>query len=1254
MARDFRPKGARSPASKPSEHATPAKSSTSFKPATTTTTTTNSPAPAKATPSEAPSTKPTPKKAATPINKKAAYDSDDSADEDTLMREIESFGGSRADLELISKANGKKKSEVQIDEAAFSSEVADFLKQLQANPNSSEPVAFASSFAKKVKEVKPAAAAAAATDSTKQAEAKKQSSQENAKEKSKPKENIKEMNKQNNRQAEAKAKAKAKELAQAQAQKASQQQQQQQQRQSTLPNTVSESTTAQRMGKGKKMVFDDEGVGKETKVKPSHTARGPLRLEAVPQWMSQTLPKIPSTNATNDTLSHDRITQLLDLGADLLREESRAYDDITSSETSLNKAGGSIGTLTASDAQFVRSLLSSEGGGTLSDRISALTLLVQSSPVHNVKHMDNLLNMTRKKSREEASRATRALADWLASEGGLGSRKLRYFRDQPQLAAAAAALSSGDLVAAEAAKSHVLLWAFEDHLKKFYFQFLQILEVQSHDTIPFTRKQATTQIFILLRDKPEQEQNLLRLLVNKLGDPERSVASKTSNHILELLTAHPAMKFIVVREIANLIMRPATVAVTAEDEEAGKTSNHSTHARYYGLLTLNQTVLTTKDEATANHLILLYFELFEGILKANEVKEAKGTAEGEDAEDAPKKKDKKRWKDQPRKGRGKGKGKGKGKQAASAKPEEPKLVKDAESKMVVAILTGVRRAFPFAKMEASVFEKHVNTLFRILHSGSFNISIQALQLIFQLTISNPHQESSTVLTSAAITDRFYRVLYDSLLDPRLEASSKQAMYLNLIFQALKADQEQERVKAFVKRICQILSLHQPSFICGCLHLLGELFKRTPGLRAMLTEPEEDDEEHFQDVASSDDESEDLDKKQAAAAAAVKLSTSHQHASTKYDGRKREPRFAHAGTTCLWDVLPLLSHFHPSVSVHALQLLEGGKISTNADLSLNTLSHFLDRFVYRNPKQKSTLRGASAMQPMVQVGSGVTRSRTHALNEDEFFNTEAFWKKRADAIPADQLFFHKFFNLKSKQPSSSRVQTGGADDDEDALVGSDDEALPVGKDAEMEDGESDSSLDSDDDPDEKEIWKVMKATMPGKEELEGLDDSDVDGDDDEFDYVDSDEEDQPAEAEEEEEDSDDDDGPNVLPGMTFSDEESDSETEAPAVTKSKTKTKSKPAAAAAEPSTNDWEDDSDEGGNVFDEDDDDLLPFTEFNSKKRSAADSSSDEEEVTGGDAKKRKKQADKKRKKSMQNLPTFASAEDYAHLLGGDDDEDV
>lgn len=109
------------------------------------------------------------------------------------------------------------------------------------------------------------------------------------------------------------------------------------------------------------------------------------------------------------------------------------------------------------------------------------------------------------------------------------------------------------------------------------------------------------------------------------------------------------------------------------------------------------------------------------------------------------------------------------------------------------------------------FDKHMDTLFKITHAGTFNTSIQSLQLIAQVAKSRP-----------AIADRYYRTLYDSLIDPRLHTSSKQAMYLNLVFKSLKADDSLPRVMAFVKRLLQMLGLHQPPFICGALYLLGEV------------------------------------------------------------------------------------------------------------------------------------------------------------------------------------------------------------------------------------------------------------------------------------------------------------------------------------------------------------------------------------------------------------------------------------------------
>src|SRR5882757_4346672 len=102
----------------------------------------------------------------------------------------------------------------------------------------------------------------------------------------------------------------------------------------------------------------------------------------------------------------------------------------------------------------------------------------------------------------------------------------------------------------------------------------------------------------------------------------------------------------------------------------------------------------------------------------------------------------------------------------------------------------------------------MDTLFRITHSSNFNTSIQALMLIEQLAT-----------TKHLAVDRFYRTLYESLLDPRLITSSKHALYLNLLFRALRSDLNIKRVKAFVKRMLQVVTLHQPPFICGVLYLI---------------------------------------------------------------------------------------------------------------------------------------------------------------------------------------------------------------------------------------------------------------------------------------------------------------------------------------------------------------------------------------------------------------------------------------------------
>lgn len=78
-----------------------------------------------------------------------------------------------------------------------------------------------------------------------------------------------------------------------------------------------------------------------------------------------------------------------------------------------------------SEYAFLQNILRS---GTLSDRLSALTLLVQSSPLHNTKALDTLKSLAEKGKgkggRGGSLKALRCIVDWWVG-GGAPDRKLK-------------------------------------------------------------------------------------------------------------------------------------------------------------------------------------------------------------------------------------------------------------------------------------------------------------------------------------------------------------------------------------------------------------------------------------------------------------------------------------------------------------------------------------------------------------------------------------------------------------------------------------------------------------------------------------------------------------------------------------------------------------------------------------------------------------------------------------------------------------
>jgi ribosome biogenesis protein MAK21 len=536
-----------------------------------------------------------------------------------------------------------------------------------------------------------------------------------------------------------------------------------------------------------------------------------------------------------------------------------------------------------SSHRFLSTIMST---GTLSDKVSALTLVVQESPVHTTKSFENLIALAKKKSRSQAVTALGAIKDLLGAGAVLpAGRRLRQFGGQPGLLGAlqrdmVTNWDQGHSLPGSITKAHMILWAYEDWLKDTYFGMLKVLEAWCNDEVEFARSRAVTYVYELLREKPEQESNLLRILVNKLGDPDKKIASRTSYLILQLQTTHPLMKPIIIRAIENeVLLRPG----------------QSSHAKYYAINTLNQTILSGKEEDVARKLLDIYFNLFVVLLRTDTPRAITMVPVN-------------------RKGQIQGGGGQMGKKAEvkAAREEAAKQSsKEITEKLISAVLTGVNRALPFTRSDDASYaylntflkylytdewtyrlETHADVLFKITHSSNFNTSIQALMLIQQLTASKN-----------IAMDRFYRTLYESLLDPRLTSSSKHAMFLNLLYRALKSDLNVKRVKAFAKRLVQVITLHQPPFICGVLYLLRELEATFPGLSSLMGNPEQcdDGDEVFFDVpegASQVQPSRDTPT-------LLNREVGDEAKSMRYNGRRRHPEHSDADKSCLWELVRLI-------------------------------------------------------------------------------------------------------------------------------------------------------------------------------------------------------------------------------------------------------------------------------------------------------------------------------------------------------------
>ncbi|CAM9148871.1 unnamed protein product, partial [Ectocarpus fasciculatus] len=544
------------------------------------------------------------------------------------------------------------------------------------------------------------------------------------------------------------------------------------------------------------------------------------------------------------------------------------------------------------DSKWLRDVIQS---GTLSDRVAALAMQVQKSPVHHLRALDTMIDMCCKKEQRVAQLAIEATKD-LLQHNLLPDRPLVPFL-------------SRSFYGPEMNLNRAVLCWFEGELIHRVARFVGALEAGTMVHADYFKKICLDVSVDMLVAKPEQEARHLALIVNKLGDPSSPICTKAMESLKRVVHAHPAMSPVVIREIRNFISRP----------------HLAVRALFSSILFLSQ-IPIKGDSIVAAQLVECYVSLFEKAVQREE----------------------------------------------------------SGSRLLYALLTGINRAFPFLRDREPIL-RHLDALFRIVHSAAFTTSTQALMLI-----------SHIALSEQLLINRFYRALYDKLLSNELSTRARNTLFLNLLFRSMKRDPSAERITAFVKRLMICVTQCSSNIAAGFIFLIAEVFRHRPEVLKMITEVEK------------------ISEKPLSGAEEI-------HAFGNFNVEKREPMYA-VPTDCtpvLWEAALLRQHFHPSVKAFANSWLSPPNHTVKFDgdpITEFSISAFLNRFSYKNPKTRNMEK---VHRPLPKAEDPV--------------NSEMFVGADADSVSPDKAFFHKYFGARIRLLGEGKIKDRSrhkADDDED--------------------------------------------------------------------------------------------------------------------------------------------------------------------------------------------------------------------------------
>lgn len=344
-----------------------------------------------------------------------------------------------------------------------------------------------------------------------------------------------------------------------------------------------------------------------------------------------------------------------------------------------------------------------------------------------------------------------------------------------------------------------------------------------------------------------------------------------------------------------------------------------------------------------------------------------------------------------------------------------------ETRLMSALLTGIKRAYPYLASSDKSLDSHVDALYRVVHSSAPSASTQALFLLLE-TVGNDADSQPA--------GRFYRALYATLAHPEHVGAGKHlTMYFNLLYKAMKNDIDQVRIVAMCKRLLSTALHCTPPVQAAALFLVSELSKYHPIL------------------LSSGQESLDGSGREQV-----------------LDSTKRDPRHAlvsrptsdATGTrpleACFWELSLLKQHYHPSVTLFAVSQ---GEIRYIGDpLKDFGIGPCLDKFAYRNPKSADRVAAKFDRGQCVAERKSGRERRVEAqfsppVNDPSFLVSTN--------VSAQDAFFHRFFVERARRDKIKGIVRSKAKDTDDEVF---DAAERLDVDCRFEDFEQEWETDSE--------------------------------------------------------------------------------------------------------------------------------------------------------------------------------------------------